>query len=327
MKVVRGLNNWDTSVLVGSVALGYFDGVHLGHQEIIATTVAKARAQSLQSVVLSFEPHPLKVINPKAAPKLITSFNYKARLLEDLGVDIFLVLSFTPALAQTDALLFACNVLGQALGTKHVTVGYNYTFGYKGEGTPQRLASWGQDLGFAVTVIPPIAIQGESVSSSAIRQLIVQGEITRAAAFLGRWLSIYGCVSHGAGRGRSLGFPTANIMLKEGLLWPRFGVYAVRCWYLGRYLWGVANVGLVPTFGNHTARLEVNFFNFHEDLYGKKLTIELIEFLRPEQKFNHVDDLREQIEIDKEQAWRILTYYGTEINRDCPTFIYNHGAL
>ncbi|NLG86927.1 MAG: bifunctional riboflavin kinase/FAD synthetase [Firmicutes bacterium] len=327
MKVVQGLNNWKVTLPIGSVALGYFDGVHRGHQQIIATSIKEAHRQSLPSMVLSFEPHPLRVINPPKAPKLITSFTHKTKLLEGLGVDFFLVLPFTSAFAATKAPTFARDVLNKTLKTKHVTVGYNYTFGHKGEGTPEKLTIYGQELGFSVTVIPPITINGEVISSSLIRQLINQGDIANAAAALGRWPSISGRITRGAGRGRTLGFPTANILLNDNLLWPRFGVYAVRSWYQNQYLFGVANVGLAPTFSNNTARLEVYFFNFHENLYGKTMYVELIRFLRPEQKFSSSDELKQQIEIDKEQAWRIFTYAGTKAYQHCPPFVYNRGAL
>lgn len=327
MKVIQGLANWHLRTSVGSVALGYFDGVHLGHRNIIVTSVQEAHRQSLPSVVLSFEPHPLAVVNPGATPKLLTSFTEKIRLIENLGVDFLLVLPFTAALAATEAFSFARTVLFNALKTEHVTVGYNYTFGHQGHGTPENLVAWSRQLGFQVTVISPVTVEGEAVSSSRIRQLISQGDVASAAAALGRFPSISGHVTHGESRGRSLGFPTANINLNNELLFPRFGVYVVRSWYQGRYLCGVANVGSAPTYGNHAARLEVNFFDFQEDLYGKALCVELLSFIRPERKFPSSEDLRDQIEADKQEAIHIFTYTGTKMNSDCPTLVYNHEAL
>lgn len=328
MKVVQGLENWFTKTPVGSIALGYFDGVHIGHRNIILTTVQMAHQKSLPSVVLSFEPHPLSIINPNAAPKLITSFNEKTKLIENLGVDFFLILPFTTTLATTDAFTFARKVLSDTLKTQHVTVGYNYTFGHKGNGSPEKLTAWSQALGFQVTVVSPVTVNGKTVSSSRIRRLISQGQITDAAAALGRWPSISGHVTHGAARGHSLGFPTANIMLDEKtFVLPRFGVYAVRSCYQGRHLYGVANVGIVPTYDNHTSRLEVHFFDFHEDLYGKPLCIELISFLRSERKFASANELKNQIAADKQEALRILTYANIKMNGDCSPLVYNRGAL
>ena len=327
MRIMTGFDNWHSKTSVGSVALGFFDGVHVGHQSIIMTTVQEAQRQALPSVVLSFEPHPLAVINPDLAPKLITSLSKKTELIAQLGVDFLLVLPFTLTLADTDAFTFARLVLTDVLKTKHLTVGYNYSFGHKRRGTPEKLTAWGRELGFGVTIVPPVTCDGEVVSSSRIRQLISQGEVAKAATILGRCPTISGQVVRGAGRGHCLGFPTANITLNEELVLPRFGVYAVRSQYQDKHLYGVANIGLVPTYGYHTARLEVNFFEFGEDLYGQYLCIELISFLRPERKFVSADALKDQMEVDKQQAIRIFTYTDRKVDRNCLASVYNRGAL
>lgn len=327
MKIVQGLSKWCSREPVGSVALGYFDGVHIGHRDIIATTVEEARKRSLPSVVLSFEPHPLAIINPGAAPKLITPLNEKIKLIESLGVDVFLILPFTPALAATKPSTFVRMVLAETLRTKHVTVGYDYTFGHLGEGTSKNLAHWSQELGFKVTIVPPVTVNNKTVSSTLIRQLVSQGEVVHAKAALGRWPSVSGRVTHGAKRGRSFGFPTANIPLRKGLQWPRFGVYAVRSWYQDRHLLGMANIGSVPTFGEHTARLEANFFDFQDNLYEKSLRVELLAFIRPERKFVSSEELRNQLEADKQEALRFFPYTGVKMQPDCPSLVYNGEAL
>jgi riboflavin kinase/FMN adenylyltransferase len=304
--VVRGLENWTEGKVASSVALGFFDGVHRGHQKIIATAVQAAKEHGLRSLVVTFEPHPLAVLRPAAAPLILTPFQEKARLIKELGADTLLVLNFTPYLAALEAKDFVRNVLVETLSARHVTVGYNYTFGREGQGTPEALAAWGREFGFAVNRIPPVCVNGEPVSSSRIRELLAQGELEKAASFLGRFPAVVGRVVPGARRGRSLGFPTANIELGQGLALPRFGVYAVRTWHQERCYAGVANIGCVPTFGAKEVRLEVHLFDFLGNLYGKHLRVEFIAFLRPEQMFNSTEDLKVQLERDARQAKDIL---------------------
>lgn len=325
MDIIRGLENWVSREPAGSVALGFFDGVHRGHQQIIATSVQAAKERGLKSVVLTFEPHPLAVLEPEAAPPLLTPFAEKARLIRQLGVDTLLVLPFTPALAALEAALFAREVLAGRLAARHVTVGYNYSFGRGGEGTPAALAAWGRQLGFAVTVVPPVLVAGEAVSSSALRLLIARGDMEKATSFLGRPPAISGRVVTGARRGRGLGFPTANVELKKELVLPRRGVYAVRTWYRRRSFPGVANIGQVPTFGGSRLQLEVHFFDFHGNLYGKRLRVEFISFLRPERTFPSAAELKAQIEADARCARELLSRLAA--GKSSPALVYNDGGL
>jgi riboflavin kinase/FMN adenylyltransferase len=308
MRIVTGLDNWPLKSAVGSVALGFFDGVHLGHQSIIIDTVKKAQQQSLPSVVLSFAAHPLTVIKPAMAPKVLTPIREKTLLIESLGVDILLLLPFTNSFATLEARVFTHLVLVQKLKAKHITIGYNYDFGYRRQGTPEKLLAWGKELGYNVTIIPPITYDGMIISSSRIRRLISQGEVGKAAAILGRCPTISGKVVRGAGRGHLLGFPTANIDLDADLLKPRFGVYAVRSRYRGKYLYGLANMGLAPTYDDSTVRFEVYYFDFDENLYGEYLRVELMAFLRPEKKFHSSKELIQQMKADKKKAGVIFTY-------------------
>ncbi|HHY91927.1 MAG TPA: bifunctional riboflavin kinase/FAD synthetase, partial [Firmicutes bacterium] len=250
-------------------------------------------------------------------------FGEKARLIRRLGVDMLLVLNFTPGLAALEAAAFAREVLAERLQARHVTVGYNYSFGQGGAGTPETLLTWGKELGFAVTVVPPVLVGGEPVSSSAIRDLLAQGETAKAAAFLGRWPSVSGRVVAGARRGRELGFPTANIELPADLALPRFGVYAVKTWQGRRSFPGVANVGRVPTFGGGQVRLEVHCFDFRGNLYGKRLRVELVAFLRPEQVFPSPAELKAQMENDAALARRILSQEG----KSSAALVYNERGL
>lgn len=304
--VVRGLENWTAGKVASSVALGFFDGVHQGHQKIIATAVQVAREYGLKSIVLTFEPHPLAVLRPAVTPLILTPFQEKARLIKGLGADTLLVLNFTPSLAALEAKDFVREVLVQKLHARYVTVGYNYTFGRGGQGTPEALAAWGRELGFEVRRVPPVCVNGEPVSSSRIRELLAQGELEKAISFLGRFPAIAGRVVPGARRGHSLGFPTANVELGRGLALPRFGVYAVRTWHQKRCYSGVANIGRVPTFGAKEVRLEVHLFDFRDNLYGKRLRVEFVAFLRPEQRFGSAEELKMQMEGDARRAKEVL---------------------
>jgi len=304
--VVRGLENWTGGEVASSVALGFFDGVHRGHQEIITTAVQYAREHGLKSIVLTFEPHPLSVLQPAAAPLILTPFQEKARLIKRLAADALLVLDFTPSLAALEAKDFVWEVLVRKLKARYVTVGYNYTFGRGGRGTPETLAAWGKELGFEVNRVAPVCVNGEPISSSRIRELLAQGELPKAASFLGRFPAVAGRVVPGARRGHSLGFPTANVELSRGLALPRFGVYAVHTWHRKRCYAGVANIGRVPTFGAGEVRLEVHLFDFHDNLYGKRLRVEFVAFLRPEQAFGSAAELKTQIESDARRAKEIL---------------------
>jgi riboflavin kinase/FMN adenylyltransferase len=307
VKIVRGLEKWSQKEPVGSVALGFFDGVHRGHQKIITSCIREARRRGLPSVVLTFEPHPLTVIRPEVAPQLITTFSEKARLIKVLGVDELLVVHFTHTFAALPARDFLNQTLVGTLRAKHVTVGYSYTFGHSGEGNAALLADLGPKLGLSVTVISPVEVEGQVVSSSLIRELLAQGELKQATLLLGRPPAVTGRVVPGAKRGRTLGFPTANIELRAGLALPKLGVYAVRVCYAHRSWPAVANLGRVPTFGGDgPARLEVHFLNFHENIYGERLRVEFIDFLRAEQCFSSTLELRQQVQNDIKRAEEIL---------------------
>ena len=204
MEIIRNVNNWPTQLSAGSVALGFFDGVHLGHQRVINSAIREAKQRLLPSVVLSFAAHPLSLINPAAAPKLIMPLEEKINLIGQLGVDYLLLLPVTSSLITTEAYDFASMVLAKVLKTKHIAVGYNYSFGYQRQGTAEKLSDWGRTLGFEVSVISPVTYDGQIISSSRIRKLISSGEVEKAAALLGRWPTISGQVVHGTGRGRLL---------------------------------------------------------------------------------------------------------------------------
>lgn len=292
------------------VAIGNFDGVHLGHQAVIAAAGEAAQASAAPFAVLTFEPHPRSVFQPGASPFRLTPFRAKSRALEGLGVDLLFTLHFDLDFAKKSAEDFVTEILVQGLGVRHVAVGYDFVFGNKRRGTAALLEAEGARHGFGVSVIAPAAGPGGIVySSTQIREQLVAGQPRAAASLLGRPWEIEGRVEIGDRLGRTIGFPTANILLTDYLR-PAAGVYAVRAGIEenGTTRWhnGAANLGWRPTVGGNDLRLETHIFDFDGDLYGKHLRVALIERLRPEQRFAGLDALKAQIARDCAIARDIL---------------------
>ncbi|MFI0396141.1 bifunctional riboflavin kinase/FAD synthetase [Paracoccus jiaweipingae] len=290
-----------------SVAMGNFDGVHLGHRSVI--DAARAAADAPLGVV-TFEPHPRQFFAPDAPPFRLMNAEARANRLARLGVGHLYELPFGPVLAGLTPDDFARQVLVDGLGVVHVTVGGDFLFGKGRAGNAQTLADLGRQMGFGVT-IAPLMQQGQTrVSSTAIRQALSDGTPREAERMLGHWHRIEGAVLHGAKRGRDLGYPTANMAL-DGLHLPRLGVYAVLVDVLtgpdaGGYQ-GVASLGVRPMFGENTPNLETHLFGFSGDLYGQHLSVALVDFLRPELRFDGVDALIAQMDRDSAQARAILS--------------------
>jgi riboflavin kinase / FMN adenylyltransferase len=297
------------------VAVGNFDGLHLGHQAVLGQAKALARTAGVPTAVLTFEPHPRAVFQPGAPPFRLTPFREKSMVLETLGIDLLFTLHFDLAFAQKTAEQFVSEVLVEGLGARVVVVGYDFVFGNKRRGTAELLKAEGARHGFSVEVVAPIAGPGGVVySSTQIREHLVAGRPREAAALLGRPWEIEGRVAMGDKLGRTIGFPTANIAL-EDYLRPAAGVYAVRAgieegtethWHDG-----AANLGWRPTVGGKDLRLETHLFDFAGDLYGKHLRVGFIERLRPEQRFDGLDALKAQIAADCAQARQILGLSGS----------------
>ncbi|HXV25767.1 MAG TPA: bifunctional riboflavin kinase/FAD synthetase [Alphaproteobacteria bacterium] len=293
-----------------AVAIGNFDGVHLGHQAVISAAVEKARALDVRPAVLTFEPHPRMLFRPDSEPFRLTPLRPKTHAIEALGVEVMVVLAFDRALSEKSAEAFVEDVLVTGMAVTHILVGADFVFGHDRLGTVDRLSEFGGRLGFAVTALAPVAgPEGTVYSSTAIREALKAGEPRRAATLLGRPWEIEGRVEHGDARGRRLGFPTANIGLGDYLR-PAFGVYAVEAgidhgaateWHRG-----VANLGRRPTVAGLVERLEVHLFDFDGDLYGRHLRVRLIEFMRPEKKFDGLEALQAQIARDTAAARAIL---------------------
>jgi riboflavin kinase/FMN adenylyltransferase len=295
------------------LAMGNFDGLHRGHAALIAAACARAHAAGTPAGVLTFEPHPRSVLMPGGEPFRLTPFRVKEREIARLGVDLLFVQHFDGDFARKSAESFVADVLLAAIGASHVVVGHDCTFGNRRRGTPEMLRAAGAERGFGVTVVEPVRGPDAGVySSTHIRELLRAGRPREAALQLGRSWEIDGRVMEGDRRGRTIGFPTVNLGLGEYLR-PAFGVYAVRVAgdgaddpFAGRWIDGVANIGLRPTVGTPAPRLEANLFDIDADLYGRHLRVALIEFIRPERKFAGLDELKAQIAADAANARKIL---------------------
>ena len=308
MRILRHPAALDPAERGSVVAIGNFDGVHLGHQIVIGRAREIARGLGAPLAVLTFEPHPYHVFHPEAPPFRLTPLRGKARAIEALGVELLFVLHFDLAFAQVSAEDFARQVVVEGAQARHVLVGYDFHFGHKRRGTPTLLQELGAALGFGVTVVAPLATAGGAVySSTRIREHLAQGRPREAAALLGRPFEIEARVETGDRRGRTIGFPTANLALGE-FLRPASGVYAVRVGIEGEAGWrdGVANLGTRPTVGGSDLRLEAHLFDFAGDLYGKHLRVALVDYLRPERKFAGLEELKAQIAADASGARAVL---------------------
>ncbi|MBI2204140.1 MAG: bifunctional riboflavin kinase/FAD synthetase [Candidatus Rokubacteria bacterium] len=305
MWTVRGLASYPPDRGPAVVALGTFDGVHRGHRAILGTAVDRALALGVPSVACTFEPHPIEVLQPGRAPAAITTLDERLALIAATGIDGTLVIDFTPATARIEPEAFVGDVVAGRLQAREVVVGFNHSFGRGARGNADLLGKLGERLGFATHVVPPYTVDGVAVSSTAIRAALAAGDVERAATFLGRPYAVIGEVVRGAGRGRQLGFPTANVRPDRPAL-ARVGVYACRMEVDGADHPAVVNVGVRPTFGETTLAVEVHVLDFSADLYGRRVRVTFLHRLRDETRFPSVEALRTQIEADVAQARALL---------------------
>lgn len=288
------------------ITLGNFDGLHLGHQELIKMIIQRAEETASHSMVVTFRPHPLKILAPEKCPPLISIYEEKIRLFEMLGIDVLVKIPFTLDFSAMEPRDFVKNVLCDLLGAKEIFVGYNYRFGKGRKGDIRLLRNLGKEFGFAVREIEQVSLDGEVISSTMIRQLLKNGKVEHAAKLLGRPYALCGIVVKGDGRGRGLGFPTANIASKHSLI-PSNGVYAVRLFVRDKYYNGVVNIGMRPTFDTKSLAIEVHIFAFNEDIYGEEITVCFISKIREEKKFGNADALIKQINADINTAKELLS--------------------
>ena len=288
------------------VALGNFDGFHLGHQAVVARAVARARAESRPVIVATFDPHPVRLFRPDAPPFRLTSLDQREVLFAAAGADAMLMFHFNHALAAKSPEEFAAMLVEQ-VGAAGVVTGQDFTFGKNKGGDVSSLARLGAALGLISEAVPPVAdSEGGVVSSSRIRDALKAGDCATATALMTRPFAIQGIVQHGDKLGRTIGYPTANVDMGKYLR-PAYGIYAVRGLLPdGRILDGAANLGIRPTFGPPKELLEPYFFDFSENLYGQCIAVQLIAYLRPEAKFDGLDALVAQMDADCDRARQIL---------------------
>lgn len=291
------------------MALGYFDGVHIGHQEVIQTAVQKAQELGYKAAVMTFHPHPsvvLKQLNKRE--DYLTPIEEKARLMRELGVDELYIVTFNETFSQLSPQEFVDLYLIK-LEVKHVVTGFDFTYGKMAKGNPSTLPEHSRNM-FKVTVIDRIDQEGQKVSTTLIREAILNGQVAQVIPMLGRPYKIEGMVVHGDKRGRTIGFPTANIKTHAPYVYPSNGVYAVEMETEHGRFQGVCNIGIRPTFYDKEKKplIEVHLFDFNGDLYGETVTVRWYKKIRSEQKFSGIDELKAQIEKDKEEA---LTYFAS----------------
>jgi len=289
---------WDVRGVRSAVAIGVFDGVHLGHQQVLRTLTKRAVEVGGVAVALTFDPHPLEFVDPGRAPKLLTSIDERATVMGECGVAIMGVLPFVQ-IRDLEPHLFVAEILSYRLNAAWVAVGDNFRFGHNRSGDPDLLRRAGSELGFEVDVVSMIGDdEHDTVSSTRIRGELSHGRVSEAARLLGRRFRLTGPVVHGDARGRSIGFPTANLRIPDRMAVPADGVYAVFC-HLGDLRFpAVVNIGVRPTFGVNARAVEVHILDFSADIYGEEVTIEFVERIRGEQRFEALDALVAQIADD-----------------------------
>ncbi|ADG82238.1 bifunctional riboflavin kinase/FAD synthetase [Thermincola potens] len=300
---IRDVKNYPNPV----VALGNFDGVHLGHRELVRRTRKMADEISGTPVVFTFDPHPLKVLLPDSYPPLLLPKEEKIKMMAELGIAVMVIAGFSRRMANLEPADFMKKILVEGVGAKGIIVGYNFSFGKGGKGTPELLREYAPEGNYRVDVVPPVTVDGVEVSSTLIRQLLLRGEVTEARKYLGYFPYVRGKVVYGVQLGRKIGFPTANLDLNHEILVPAKGVYAVRVSCLGEKHCGVANIGNKPTLKKENpVNLEVHIFDFDGNLYGHEIKVEFVARLRAEKSFQDLEELTRQICIDAGLARRIL---------------------
>jgi riboflavin kinase / FMN adenylyltransferase len=300
LRLISELSKLDGPIFL---AIGVFDGVHRGHRAVISTSAAHARSANGISVVVTFDPHPMKVLQPQNAPHLLTATQHKIALIRDLGVRHLLVINFDEQFAATEPEDFIRELVTHSKPLREICVGHEWSFGKGRRGDLNLLKKLGAQFGFAVIGIPPVKISGEVVSSTAIRQAVESGDLARAARMLGRQYAILGTVVSGDHVGKKIGFPTANLSAHSEQFPPN-GVYFAQATLDGVVYPGVINLGYRPTVtrGKPERVLEIHLLDFDGDIYGKDVEVRFVRYLRPEQKFENVQALAQQIQLDVQQA-------------------------
>jgi riboflavin kinase/FMN adenylyltransferase len=291
MEIVRGLGALSPDAARSVVTVGFFDGVHVGHAKVLQRTVKAARERGVRSVAVTFDRHPREVLTPGRAPRLLTSVDRKAALIEAIGIDVLLVLEFTAELSHQPAEDFAREVLAEGLRAEHVALGANFTFGYRAAGNVDLLIERGGSFGFSAERVELVELDGRRVSSSSIRDALSAGDLAWPTRALGRRFVLDGTVVPGAGRGHDLGYPTANLRTRPRLLLPGRGIYAGRAVVDGADRLAAIDVGTNPTFGTEPLHTEAFLIDFDGELVGREMAVEFWARLRDEEKFDTTEEL------------------------------------
>jgi len=309
MEVIHNISNYRPQK-ASILTIGTFDGIHIGHQKIIKNLVATARKENLRSLILTFFPHPRMVLQKDNQLKMIDTIEEKRKFLEKLGVDVLIIQPFTLEFSRMTALEYTRDILINGLNISKLIIGYDHRFGRNREATVQDLKHFGEDYGFTVEEIPAQDIESIAVSSTKVRNAIATGEIKKANRYLGRPFSLNGTVVKGDKIGRKIGYPTANLEIKEDYkLRPQNGVYLVQCHWNDQKYYGMMNVGKRPTIAGKKNRIESYFFDFTGDLYGKKISVDLLEKIRDEQKFDSLEALKNQLNQDEKSCQNLIPKY------------------
>jgi riboflavin kinase/FMN adenylyltransferase len=296
------------------VALGTFDGVHLGHKKILEKCAGMGIQLNIPSVVFTFREHPLEIIRPGHVPELLTDVEDRLAFIEKAGIENTVMVDFDEKMVNSTPEEFVREVLVDSLRARRIIVGFNYTFGLNGQGDPAALEHLGKKYGFCVEVLEPVVINGEVISSSMIRSGLINGDVKTACRMLGRPFSIKGKVIRGESRGKVLGYPTVNFEVPHGMIIPNRGVYVTSVYIKGQVYSGVTNIGIRPTFSRQTTGVETHIIGFDGDLYGETLRLFFIEKLRNEIKFPSSEALVSQISRDVEKAKAVLLQWDTLSN-------------
>jgi riboflavin kinase / FMN adenylyltransferase len=310
MKILRAIDELKSVPGPTHLAIGVFDGLHLGHQAVIARALESSRMTGGTAVVVTFHPHPVRVLRPEKAPRLLTSTLHKIKLIELLGVDTVLVLEFTTEFSKTAPEVFIEKLASASNRLSQICVGQEWTFGANRSGSVRLLTELAPKLGFQLGSVPPVSVDGQVVSSTLIRSAVESGDLESAAKFLGRPFTILGTVSEGKQLGRHLGFPTANLRAHNEQFPPN-GVYAAKAWFQKNEYGGVVNIGVRPTIEKEAGErlLEIHLFDFDQEIYGQDIEVAFLDYLRPEQKFSGIEELQAQIQRDVAKARQV---YGAK---------------
>lgn len=308
MITVKSISNFNQANST-AITIGTFDGVHIGHHKILDRLTNNAKNLGLKSTVLTFFPHPRMVLQKDADIKLLNTLEEKTKILQHAGIDYLIVHPFTIDFSRLSAIEFVRDILVNSLKAKKIIIGYDHRFGRNRDANISDLISFGNTLDFEVEEIPAQEIEDVSISSTKIRNALINGDITTANTFLGYSYMLTGIVIKGKGLGSQIGYPTANIFIEEDYkLIPKNGVYVVKSEFKNKTIYGMMNIGVNPTISSDRQQsIEVHFFNFDQDLYGQKIQIDMLHRIRDEHKFNSVDDLKNQLKKDRETSLKLIS--------------------